>query len=231
MIAGSDDSQAAVPARSRRGRPAMLLGILITLAIGACGGGSPLEAPGDQRYGYAGANVVLAWDPSADAEYYAVYYADSLESGCHLDSAEPNRCVEVATDLISTRYSHSPPGPRGAGAHYYWVVACNSKGCSEIDGATPEIWRGGPITRPTPSRTSRRPTAKRRAASSRCSSCRRPGRGHALGRHSHAGPRRPFGRRCARSSRRAGAACREASVVVAGRSGWGRSEVYRLWES
>ena len=136
MTAGSGNGRAVVPARSRRAHCALVPAILIMLTIAACGGGPP-EAPANQHYGYTGANVVLAWDDSPDAEYYAVYYADSAETGCRLDSGRPSGCVELATDLPWTSFTHTPPSGRGAGPHYYWVVACNGNGCSEIDSANP----------------------------------------------------------------------------------------------
>ncbi len=136
MIAGSTNRHAAVPTRSRRFRCALLVGILIALAIGACGGGPP-EAPENQLYSDTGANVVLAWEDSADAEYYTVYYADTVEPGCRLDSGQPIGCVELATDILWTMFTHTLPSGRGAGERYYWVVACNGNGCSDIDSANP----------------------------------------------------------------------------------------------
>ena len=105
----------------------------------------PDEVPGtpaNQRYGYDGSAIVLSWDASADADTYTVYYDDFFDSSCRLGSGGPSFCEELATGLTAARYTHADPDRDD---NYYWVVACNSAGCSEIDSANPAAPSG---TRP-----------------------------------------------------------------------------------
>ncbi|MCY4639586.1 MAG: PPC domain-containing protein, partial [Chloroflexi bacterium] len=104
------------------------------------GSGRP-DSPADQRYEYDGSAVVLSWDASSGADSYTVYYHAFFDSNCRLSSGSPSFCEELATNLSSTSYTHADPDPD---EHYYWVVACNSVGCSEIDSATPAALGGTP---------------------------------------------------------------------------------------
>ena len=97
-------------------------------------GGSPPDAPANQRYEYDGAAIVLTWGASSDADSYTVYYDDFSGSSCSLHFGSPSFCEELATDLTVTTFTHADPDARD---NYYWVVACNRFGCSEIDSANP----------------------------------------------------------------------------------------------
>ena len=97
-------------------------------------GGSPPDAPANQRYEYDGAAIVLTWGTSSDADSYTVYYDDFSSSSCSLHFGSPSFCEELATDLTVTTFMHADPDARD---NYYWVVACNRFGCSEIDSANP----------------------------------------------------------------------------------------------
>ena len=97
-------------------------------------GGSPPDAPANQHYEYDGAAIVLSWGASSDADSYTVYYDDFSGSSCSLYFGSPSFCEELATDLTVTTFTHADPD---ASDNYYWVVACNRFGCSEIDSANP----------------------------------------------------------------------------------------------
>ena len=108
-------------------------------------GGSPPDAPANQRYEYDGSAIVLSWDASADAASYTVYYHDFFGSSCSLSFGSPSFCEELATSLNDSTYTHADPD---ASRNYYWVVACNSFGCSEIDSANPARLAGAPPDAP-----------------------------------------------------------------------------------
>ena len=107
----------------------------------------PSALPGNVEYRRDGSAIVVSWNAVPDADYYNVYYGD--RSSCSLPSstldtlgifsalsALSNRrsCEELATDLIETTYTHTSPGDD---ENYYWVVACNSGGCTDIDSENP----------------------------------------------------------------------------------------------
>ena len=95
------------------------------------------QAPANQRYAYDGSAIALSWDASAGADSYTVYYDDFFDSNCRLSrlsSGSPSFCEELATDLTVTTFTHADPD---RDENYYWVVACNSVGCSEIDSENP----------------------------------------------------------------------------------------------
>ena len=108
------------------------------------GSGRP-DSPANQRYEYDGSAVVLTWDASPGADSYTVYYHAFFDSNCRLSSGSPSFCEELATNVSNTRYTHTRPDP---GEHYYWVVACNSVGCSEIDSSNPAQLGGSPPDAP-----------------------------------------------------------------------------------
>ena len=103
--------------------------------------GTPPGTPANQRYEYDGSTIVVSWDASADADTYTVYYDDFFGSSCRLGSRGPSFCEELATDLTAASYTHASPD---RDANYYWVVACNSAGCSAIDSANPAALSGTP---------------------------------------------------------------------------------------
>ena len=107
-------------------------------------GGSPPQAPANQRYEYDGSAIVVSWDASADADSYTVYYDDFFASGCSTSVGRPSFCEELATGLTGASYTHTSPDDD----NYYWVVACNNYGCSEIDSANPAALGGSPPQAP-----------------------------------------------------------------------------------
>ena len=102
-------------------------------------GGSPPSAPSNQRYEHEDSTVVVSWDASADATSYTVYYDDFFGSSCRISFGSPSFCDELATDLTGASYTHADPN---ASRNFYWVVACNSFGCSTIDSGTPALLIG-----------------------------------------------------------------------------------------
>ena len=87
---------------------------------------------------WEGSTMKIGWDPVDGAEYYILYH-DGRGVGCELDNeGRPRFCDELATDVVDTNYIHASPEPRDSlRGNYYWVVACNSDGCSEIDSDNP----------------------------------------------------------------------------------------------
>ena len=92
--------------------------------------GTAPDAPA-ARYVFEGSTIVLRWDPVAGASYYNVYHDDYHSSGCRVSyRGSASFCEELATNINGTSYTHSDPDSY---ANYYWVVACNSSGCSQVD--------------------------------------------------------------------------------------------------
>ena len=81
-----------------------------------------------------GSSIRVSWDPVDRAVYYIVYH-DDRGPGCELnDEGFPRFCEELASDVASTSYTHATPDPDD---NFYFVVACNREGCSEIDSDDP----------------------------------------------------------------------------------------------
>ncbi|MCY4582484.1 MAG: hypothetical protein OXE50_06770 [Chloroflexi bacterium] len=109
--------------------------------------GAP-DAPANARYAWEGAGITVSWDAVEGAEYYNLYYSDFFDSGCSVDvSGNPRWCDEIATNVTTTTFGHMDPD---AVENHYWVVACNSDGCSDTDPDTPAQLigdgSGGPTT-------------------------------------------------------------------------------------
>ena len=49
-------------------------------------------------------------------------------------TSSPRFCEELAANVVGMSYLHENPS---AVNNYYWVVACNSGGCSDIDSKNP----------------------------------------------------------------------------------------------
>ena len=83
-----------------------------------------------------GSAVKVSWDPVDGADYYNVYHDDGgINVYCEVDSrGNASFCTELATDVTSTNYVDTDPSRR---ENHYWVSACNSSGCSEIDSDSP----------------------------------------------------------------------------------------------
>ena len=70
----------------------------------------------------------------AGATYYKTYHDEVFDSDWSLRSGSPSFCEELAGNIVGTSYIHTTPGEAD---NYYWVVACNSVGCSEINSKNP----------------------------------------------------------------------------------------------
>ena len=110
----------------------------------------PSALPDNVEYRRDGSAIVVSWNAVPDADYYNVYYDD--RSSCSLPSSTldalgnfsalsamsilSNRpsCEELATDIVETTYTHTSPDDY---SNTYWVEACNSGGCTNIDSDNP----------------------------------------------------------------------------------------------
>ena len=92
-------------------------------------------APANAQYRHEGSTTVVSWDPSAGATHYKVYYDDFFGTSCRIGSGgSPSFCELLAGNVPGTTYTHTSPD---ADRNYYWVVGCNSTGCSDIDSRNP----------------------------------------------------------------------------------------------
>ena len=88
---------------------------------------------------------VVSWDAVDRADYYNVYYSDFHQGGCQFSSFDDTLifCEELATNVVGTTYVHTIPDIKPPDIkppwdiHSYWVVACNSDGCSRFDSRNP----------------------------------------------------------------------------------------------
>ena len=93
------------------------------------------SASANARYAVEGSTIHITWDPVDGADYYNVYHDDSFDSRCRLNrDGSAGFCEELARNIVGTSFVHTAPD---SGDNYYWVVACNSGGCSEIDSKNP----------------------------------------------------------------------------------------------
>ena len=102
---------------------------------------SPIETrpdgPTDARYAWDGSTMRVTWDAVDGADYYKVYHDERFDSNCSLSrDGSPSFCEELATNVVGTAYVHTSPN-LSTDENYYWVVACNSGGCSEIESKNP----------------------------------------------------------------------------------------------
>ena len=91
-------------------------------------------SPANAQYERVGTTTVVTWDPSAGATHYKVYYDDFFGTSCRLSSGSPSFCELLAGNVTSTTYTHASPDDD---TNYYWITACNSAGCSDIDSGNP----------------------------------------------------------------------------------------------
>ena len=91
-------------------------------------------APTGAQYVRVGSTAVVTWDPSAGATHYKVYYDDFFGTSCRLSSGSPSFCELLAGSVAGATYTHASPDED---RNYYWVVGCNSAGCSDIDSGNP----------------------------------------------------------------------------------------------
>jgi len=94
----------------------------------------PAASPANQEYRRDGSSAVVIWDPVERADFYKVYYDDFHPSACNLDFGRPSFCELLAEDVSDTSYIHDSPDDRD---NYYWIVACNAGGCTDVDSASP----------------------------------------------------------------------------------------------
>ena len=95
---------------------------------------APTEAtppgPTTVRFAIEGTAKRVSWQAVEGAEDYSIYHDDFFDSGCSLDVfGSPSFCEELVTNVVETGYLHTEPAGE---ENYYWVVACNQGGCSEI---------------------------------------------------------------------------------------------------
>ena len=91
--------------------------------------------PANVGYEVEDSAVRVSWDLVDGADYYKVYYSDFIDSFCTLSrDGSPSFCEELAGDVAGTTYVHADPD---SARNYYWVVACNRGGCSDIDSGNP----------------------------------------------------------------------------------------------
>ena len=117
------------------------------------------------QYAWDGSTVRVSWDPVDGADYYKIYHDDFFDSSCSLRmGGSPSFCEELAANVVGTSYLHENPN---ASENYYWVVACNSDGCSEVESRYPAVMleasstgstntatpRPPPVPTPTPTQT------------------------------------------------------------------------------
>ena len=91
---------------------------------------------------------MLTWDPVPGAEYYNLYHDDFSRARCSIDQdGNPSRCQSLASNVTETSYLHTSPS---SDDNSYWVAACSSEGCSEVDTENPATLTidqpGGPIS-------------------------------------------------------------------------------------
>ena len=86
--------------------------------------------PSTVTYAWEGTAIQISWDAVEGADYYNLYYGNFFDSRCSLGvDGRPSFCEELATNLDATTYLHANPAED---KNFYWVVACNQGGCSEI---------------------------------------------------------------------------------------------------
>lgn len=94
-----------------------------------------ITTPTNQSYHYEGLSTVVTWNASKGATHYIVYHDNFFADNCSLSpGGSPSFCEHLAGNVVEASYTHTSPNRRG---NYYWVVACNNSGCSEIDQANP----------------------------------------------------------------------------------------------
>ena len=124
---------------------------VVACNAGGCSeiGGDPAEfidtrpaAPRNVSAVRDGSSATLSWSAVSGADYYNIYHDDFWSSGCSLNSSgSTSFCDELAANVTGTTYTHANPDDDN---NYYWVVACNRGGCSDIDGNNPtELGAGG----------------------------------------------------------------------------------------
>ena len=133
LIGGTDDCHASVSAVSLRRLTSLLVAILLALAVTACGTLSAPETPANQRYGYVYSAVEIIWDAAPDADSYTIF------SGARTAGWSPAGPSTARNSTATSRRLHTSTTYSAANRGNYWVVACNSLGCSAIATANPAL--------------------------------------------------------------------------------------------
>ena len=102
---------------------------------------TPIETrpngPANVTHAFEGSAIRVTWEAVPGADYYKVYHDDFFDDVCSLRSdGSLGFCEELATNVVGTAYVHTSPN-LSTDENYYWVVACNSGGCSEIESTNP----------------------------------------------------------------------------------------------
>ena len=147
---------------------------------------APIETgpagPANVEYEVEDSAVRVSWDLVDGADYYNVYYSDFIDSFCTLSrEGSPSFCEELAGNVVGTTYVHADPD---SNRNYYWVVACNRGGCSDIDSNNPAEDASLSTTAPTASPSPEQP----RPPTQQLPHLRRPSLTCSVGRSKH--PRR-----------------------------------------
>ena len=107
-------------------------------------------------------SIRVGWDPVEGADYFKVYHVESRTDsavGCQLSRlGTVLLCDELAAHVNDVTFLHADPDL--GRNNFYWVVACNRGGCSDIDEENPVRQMGsepsGPDTKgadPSPAPT------------------------------------------------------------------------------
>ena len=95
------------------------------------------ETPSNVQAAWDGSDVRVRWDPVEGADYYIVYHEDFFKTGCSADiNGNPSWCEQLATNVTGTSYTHTVPD---VDENFYFVAACNSGGCSQVDTENPAV--------------------------------------------------------------------------------------------
>ena len=149
-------------------------------------------APANARYAVEGSTIRVSWSPVAGADYYNIYHDGSSDSRCEIDrDGRASFCEELARNVEGTSFVHTAPDSRD---NYYWIVACNRGGCSEIDSENPVKAPGTSSTQatnmPTATRAPTQTPAPSDTPTPEPTPTRTDGFGHAhTGTYAHSDPR------------------------------------------
>ena len=107
--------------------------------------------PSNVTFVWEGSTIRVSWDPDSGADFYKVYHDDFFDSSCALGiDGSPSFCDELAANVTASSYVHTDPDED---RNYYWVVACNRGGCSDVDSENPARSIGTSIKTTSPSTT------------------------------------------------------------------------------
>ena len=122
------------------------------------------SSPTNLRTVVEGSSIRVSWDAVEGADYFKVYHRGTpfdSHSGCQLSrSGAVFGCDELAADVREVTYLHARPDVDHR--HFYWVVACNKGGCSDIDEQNPAVvddsWASStaPTASPSPAQSATR---------------------------------------------------------------------------